>query len=188
MEADTERNLGGMSGADRSGLLPCRFGLSTCLLLICFVQQVGGEAVQNDSHLVSPVSVRCPIAFGRLQRPYPAQLVESCLERRRDQARQDAFLHEVERQATDWALSLGSCDHLGPVRALTWANGWTSVPPGSVAFTVVPRCSPLDLVRLWCGGWRAACRVSVHACWPSRTGPTTQRQRFGRSCSRSWLC
>lgn len=24
-------------------------------------------------------------------------------------------------------------------------------PLGSAAFTVIPRCSPLNLVRLWCG-------------------------------------
>jgi hypothetical protein len=34
---------------------------------------------------------------------------------------------------------------------LTWANGrivgsWTWA-----AFPVIPRCSPLDLVRMWCG-------------------------------------
>lgn len=31
-----------------------------------------------------------------------------------------------------------------PVEALTWANGWAVVSSGSVALTVVPRCSPLD--------------------------------------------
>jgi hypothetical protein len=25
----------------------------------------------------------------------------------------------------------------------------------SATFTVIPRCSPLDLVRLWCGTWSA---------------------------------
>jgi len=45
------------------------------------------------------------------------------------------------------ALSLGSCDHLQPVRALSWANARFTLLPGSAAFTLVPRCSPLVLVR-----------------------------------------
>lgn len=49
------------------------------------------------------------------------------------------------------AISLGSCDHLGSVWMLTWANGWAGASSGSDAFTVIPRCSPLYLVRLWCG-------------------------------------
>jgi hypothetical protein len=39
---------------------------------------------------------------------------------------------------------------LRAVRALTWVNGWAVASSGTVAFTVIPRCSPLDLVRLWC--------------------------------------
>lgn len=46
------------------------------------------------------------------------------------------------------ALSLGSCDHLRPVYALSWANGDTVAPSGEATFTVIPRCSPPDLVRL----------------------------------------
>ncbi|GGT25436.1 hypothetical protein GCM10010254_52510 [Streptomyces chromofuscus] len=38
-----------------------------------------------------------------------------------------------------------------PVCALTWANSLGAAPSVSAAFTVVPRCSPLHLVRLWCG-------------------------------------
>jgi hypothetical protein len=45
------------------------------------------------------------------------------------------------------AISLGSSDHLGPVCALTWANVRPVLLPGSAAFTVVPRCSPLVLVQ-----------------------------------------
>jgi hypothetical protein len=48
-------------------------------------------------------------------------------------------------------LSLGSCEHLRLVRALTWRNGRVAASPGCVAFPVIPRCSPPDLVRLWCG-------------------------------------
>jgi hypothetical protein len=49
------------------------------------------------------------------------------------------------------ALSLGSCGHLGLVRALTWGNGRIVASSGWVDFPAIPRCSPLDLVRLWCG-------------------------------------
>ncbi|MCT9106957.1 hypothetical protein ACFWD7_02910 [Streptomyces mirabilis] len=49
------------------------------------------------------------------------------------------------------AISLGSCDHWRAICTLIWANGLGAAPPTSAAFTVVPRCSPLDLVRLWCG-------------------------------------
>lgn len=59
-------------------------------------------------------------------------------------------------------LSLGSCDHLRLARVLTWVNGRVMAYLGSVAFTVVPRCSPPDLVRLWCGrphGAGARCPV-----------------------------
>jgi hypothetical protein len=45
------------------------------------------------------------------------------------------------------AISLGSCELLRPVRTLTWANGERAAPSDSAAFTVVPRCSPLVLVR-----------------------------------------
>lgn len=49
------------------------------------------------------------------------------------------------------ALSLGSCDHLWPTRTLTWADARGAASPSSATFTVVPRCSPSNLVRLWCG-------------------------------------
>lgn len=49
------------------------------------------------------------------------------------------------------ALSLGSCDHLRAARTLTSTNGSGATSSGWAAFTVIPRCSPLDLVRLWCG-------------------------------------
>lgn len=39
-----------------------------------------------------------------------------------------------------------------PVGALTCTNGRAVASSGSAAFTVTPRCSPLYLVRLWCGG------------------------------------
>lgn len=48
------------------------------------------------------------------------------------------------------ALSLASCGSLWSERSLTWVNGWGSVPSDLAAFTVIPRCSPADLVRLWC--------------------------------------
>lgn len=35
--------------------------------------------------------------------------------------------------------------------ALTCLNGRFVTSAGSTAFTVIPRCSPLDLVHLWCG-------------------------------------
>jgi hypothetical protein len=44
-----------------------------------------------------------------------------------------------------------------PVQPLNWDNVPDKVSSTVAAFTVVPRCSPLDLVRLWCGGgggWR----------------------------------
>jgi hypothetical protein len=44
---------------------------------------------------------------------------------------------------------LGKCGHLRAVLGLTWANGRLVLPLGSAAFTVIPHCSPLDLVRLW---------------------------------------
>ncbi|MFD5815086.1 hypothetical protein [Streptomyces sp. NPDC127038] len=44
---------------------------------------------------------------------------------------------------------MGSCGHSGPVRTLTWVNGPAVVPSGSATLIVIPRCSPLDLVRLW---------------------------------------
>lgn len=50
------------------------------------------------------------------------------------------------------ALSLGSCGHLRLAGLLNWAFTWHRVSSPSVAFTVVPRCSPLYLVRLWCVG------------------------------------
>ncbi|GAA4307993.1 hypothetical protein GCM10023086_26720 [Streptomyces venetus] len=45
------------------------------------------------------------------------------------------------------ALSLGNCGHLRTVRALIWANVQSAPFLGSTVFTVVPRWSPLDLVR-----------------------------------------
>jgi hypothetical protein len=33
---------------------------------------------------------------------------------------------------------------------LTWPNVRTEASSGPLAFTVIPRCSLLDLVRLWC--------------------------------------
>lgn len=38
------------------------------------------------------------------------------------------------------------------VRALTWANVLGMAASGRAAFPVVPRYSPLYLVRLWCSG------------------------------------
>jgi hypothetical protein len=48
------------------------------------------------------------------------------------------------------AISLGSCGHLGVLRGLTCANGRVRASSAPLAFTVIPRCSPLNLVRLWC--------------------------------------
>lgn len=39
----------------------------------------------------------------------------------------------------------------GRLWALTRANGRAGAPSGSATFTVIPRCSPPDLVQLWCG-------------------------------------
>ncbi len=49
------------------------------------------------------------------------------------------------------ALSSGSCGHLWSVRGLTWGNSLGGTSSDMAAFPVIPRCSPLDLVRLWCG-------------------------------------
>ncbi len=54
------------------------------------------------------------------------------------------------RSPTYGAISLGSCDHLGSARALTWAYGRFGAHGGSAAVPVIPRCPPLDLVRSWC--------------------------------------
>jgi hypothetical protein len=52
--------------------------------------------------------------------------------------------------------------------------------------TVIPRCSPLDLVRLWC---RAA---TLHTRYPSLHAghrvPVLRRGDGERSCCRFWLC
>jgi hypothetical protein len=47
-------------------------------------------------------------------------------------------------------ISLGSCRRLRLVRPLNWANGRGASWLGCVAFPVIPRCFPPDLVRLWC--------------------------------------
>ena len=60
------------------------------------------------------------------------------------------------------AISLGSCDYVRLHRALTCANDSGMASLGSAVVTVVPRCSPLDLVRLWCGGLRAGAFTCVH--------------------------
>ncbi|WP_405559161.1 hypothetical protein OHV08_34935 [Streptomyces canus] len=66
-------------------------------------------------------------------------------------------------------VSLGSCDHLPPIWGLTWPNGRAAASSAALAFTVIPRCSPLELVRLWCGAdWLQVTvnhwRVLVSAC------------------------
>lgn len=61
-------------------------------------------------------------------------------------------------------LSLGSCGLLRAVSSLTWVNDRGMDSEGSALFTVVSRCSPLDLVRLWCrvnGPWL---RSATFAC------------------------
>lgn len=45
---------------------------------------------------------------------------------------------------------LGKLRASGGVRGLTWSNGRIFAPSGWAAFPVIPRCSALDLVRLWC--------------------------------------
>jgi hypothetical protein len=57
------------------------------------------------------------------------------------------MLRPNPRLQAEGAISLGSCDHLRPVCALTWANGLGVASSGRAAFTVIPRCSPLDLLR-----------------------------------------
>lgn len=75
-------------------------------------------------------------------------------------------------------LSLGCCGSLGPDR-------WADLPEWLVrgllrapgAFTVIPRCSPLDLVRLWCGSPRCPTPTDPpyeQACWTA-----FQRRRLG---------
>jgi hypothetical protein len=49
------------------------------------------------------------------------------------------------------SIRLGPHVRLQRVGALTWVNGLDRALPGSAAFTVVPRTSPLVLLRLWCG-------------------------------------
>lgn len=46
---------------------------------------------------------------------------------------------------------------------LTWANGSAVASSGSAAITVIPRCSPLDLVRLWCGVVASPQVITGHA-------------------------
>jgi hypothetical protein len=54
-------------------------------------------------------------------------------------------------EASEGSHSADSCDHLGPVGALAYADrreGSLSVTP---SYTMAPHCSMLDLVRLRCG-------------------------------------
>lgn len=85
---------------------------------------------------------RCSVALGcPAARPGPAP------QRRSPDERQD-----------NGYMTLGSCGHLWAAEALTCANGRRAGPSGSATFTPIPRCSPLDLVRLWCGLLRTWCR------------------------------
>lgn len=34
---------------------------------------------------------------------------------------------------------------------MNWGNALAAASSGRTAFTAIPRCSPPDLVRLWCG-------------------------------------
>lgn len=59
--------------------------------------------------------------------------------------------HGVGDEIQARALSLGSCGHLGLILMLTWRNGEVAAPSGCTTLPVIPRCSPPDLVRPWCG-------------------------------------
>lgn len=54
------------------------------------------------------------------------------------------------------AIRFGSCGHLSPDSRLTWSDGDVAASWGGATFTVIPRCAPPDLVRLWCGVGRKA--------------------------------
>jgi hypothetical protein len=60
------------------------------------------------------------------------------------------------------AISLRSCDQLRAACTLTSTNGRGATSSGWVAFTVLPRCSPLDLVRLWRGRGVLAAVARTH--------------------------
>lgn len=70
------------------------------------------------------------------------------------------------------ALSLGSCGTPVPIRTLVCENGLAMASLGSAPFTVGPRCSSLDLVRLWCGP--SACGIGGPA---AQTGVSVPTQR-----------
>ncbi|GGW80800.1 hypothetical protein GCM10010350_76970 [Streptomyces galilaeus] len=65
-----------------------------------------------------------------------------------------------------------SYGHLRRVGLPSWAFTWHRVSSPSIAFTVVPRCSPLDLVRLWCVG-RVLARCRRLVCSPVQIGAET---------------
>ncbi|WEP01042.1 sigma factor (plasmid) [Streptomyces sp. FXJ1.172] len=65
-----------------------------------------------------------------------------------EDAVQDMFLR--------WQAANREEPHLGSMWALPWGDGVTSESQSLVAFTVIPPCFPLVLMRLWCGRntWR----------------------------------
>ncbi|WP_406414893.1 DUF6415 family natural product biosynthesis protein [Streptomyces sp. NBC_01614] len=81
------------------------------------------------------------------------------------------------------ALSLGSCGHLWPVCALTWPNDLGAALSASSAFTVIPRCPPLDLVRLWCAGRRLALDISTSCPPPARLPACAILAPVSQACS-----
>ena len=66
---------------------------------------------------------------------------------------------------------MGSCGHLRLVRALAWANVLVVVASGRVAFTVIPRYSPLYLVRLRCVGLSTVVWSRLDDFGPDRIAP-----------------
>jgi hypothetical protein len=57
----------------------------------------------------------------------------------------------VQRVPQPGAISLGSWGDLGLIRPLSWRNKGPRPVFDAHAGTVIPRGSPPDLVRLWCG-------------------------------------
>lgn len=62
------------------------------------------------------------------------------------------------------AISLGSCEFLESVEALTSVKG--RLEAGGDPLSVIPRCAPSDLVRLWCAHSSYILRAIYRFCAP----------------------
>lgn len=82
------------------------------------------------------------------------------------------------------AINLGNCGHLLPGWSLTWAKARGAATTGLAAFTVVPRCSPPDLV--------GSAGLQIHTCfivappekdvrWPERQTAQSRLQDLEQS-------